>query len=130
MKRRLTREAKTAVRFGLVGSLATAAHLSVAAVLSALWPALSEFLVNLCGFLVAFQISLIGHRRLTFRRRGKARRFFALALSGLALNNGVLAMLLASTRISGFWAIGIATLTVPVITYIGSRLWAFRDHNR
>jgi len=130
VKRRLKREAKTAARFGLVGGVATAAHLSVAAVLSALWPALSEFLVNLCGFLVAFQISLIGHRRLTFRRRGKARRFFALALSGFVLNNGVLAVLLASTRISGFWAIGIATLTVPVITYIGSRLWAFREHPR
>lgn len=130
MKRRLKREAKTAARFGLVGGVATAAHLSVAAVLSALLPALSEFLVNLCGFLVAFQVSLIGHRRLTFRRRGKARRFFTLALSGFVLNNGVLAMLLASTRISGFWAIGIATLTVPVITYIGSRLWAFREHPR
>nr|WP_281430447.1 GtrA family protein [Salinicola acroporae] len=114
----------------MVGCVATAAHLTIAAILSALWPALSEFVVNLCGFLVAFQISLIGHRRLTFRRRGKARRFFTLALLGFVLNNGVLAMLLASTRVSGFWAIGIATLTVPVITYVGSRLWAFREHHR
>lgn len=129
MKRRLKREAKTAARFGLVGTVATAAHLSVAAVLSALWPTLSEFIVNLCGFLVAFQISLIGHRRLTFRRRGRAKRFFTLAVLGFVLNNGVLAALLASTRIAGFWAIVIATLTVPLITYIGSRLWAFREHH-
>ncbi|WP_110655652.1 GtrA family protein [Salinicola halimionae] len=129
MKRRLKREAKTAARFGLVGGVATAAHLSVAAILSASWPGLSEFVVNLCGFLVAFQISLVGHRRLTFRRRGRARRFFTLALLGFALNNGVLAALLASTDIAGFWAIGIATLTVPLITYVGSRLWAFREHH-
>jgi putative flippase GtrA len=129
MKRRLKREAKTAARFGLVGTAATAAHLSVAAVLSALWPTLSEFIVNLCGFLVAFQISLIGHRRLTFRRRGRAKRFFTLAVLGFVLNNGVLAALLASTRIAGFWAIVIATLTVPLITYVGSRLWAFREHH-
>ena len=129
MKRRLKREVKTAARFGLVGTVATAAHLSVAAVLSALWPALSEFIVNLCGFLVAFQISLIGHRRLTFRRRGRAKRFFTLAVLGFVLNNGVLAALLASTRIAGFWAIVIATLTVPLITYVGSRLWAFREHH-
>jgi len=129
MKRRLKREVKTAARFGLVGTVATAAHLSVAAVLSALWPTLSEFIVNLCGFLVAFQISLIGHRRLTFRRRGRAKRFFTLAVLGFVLNNGVLAALLASTRIAGFWAIVIATLTVPLITYVGSRLWAFREHH-
>ncbi|MDF3919753.1 MULTISPECIES: GtrA family protein [Salinicola] len=129
MKRRLKREAKTAARFGLVGTVATAAHLSVAAVLSALWPTLSEFIVNLCGFLVAFQISLVGHRRLTFRRRGRAKRFFTLAVLGFVLNNGVLATLLASTRIAGFWAIVIATLTVPLITYVGSRLWAFREHH-
>lgn len=129
MKRRLKREAKTAARFGVVGTVATAAHLSVAAVLSALWPTLSEFIVNLCGFLVAFQISLIGHRRLTFRRRGRAKRFFTLAVLGFVLNNGVLAALLASTRIAGFWAIVIATLTVPLITYVGSRLWAFREHH-
>jgi len=129
MKRRLKREAKTAMRFGLVGGVATAAHLAVAAALSALWPGLSEFVINLCGFLVAFQISLVGHRRLTFRRRGRAKRFFLLALLGFLLNNGVLATLLASTPIAGFWAIGIATLTVPLITYVGSRLWAFREHH-
>lgn len=127
LKRRLKREAKTAARFGLVGGVATMAHLAIAAILSAWWPALSEFVVNLCGFLVAFQISLVGHRRLTFRRRGRARRFFLLALSGFLLNNGVLALLLTSTHIDGFWAIGIATLTVPLITYVGSRLWAFRE---
>ncbi|OLO04387.1 MULTISPECIES: GtrA family protein [Salinicola] len=127
MKRRLKREAKTAARFGLVGGVATASHLGVAAILSASWPTLSEFVVNLCGFLVAFQISLIGHRRLTFRRRGRARRFFTLAVLGFLLNNGVLAVLLASTKIAGFWAIGIATLTVPLITYVGSRVWAFRE---
>lgn len=124
--KRLKREAGTVTRFGLVGGVATVVHLAVAATLSATWPALSEFVVNVCGFLVAFQISFIGHRRLTFRRRGSARRFFLLALLGFALNNGVLASLLAVTAIRGFWAIAIATLTVPIITYIGSRLWAFR----
>lgn len=127
VKHRVKREAKTAIRFGLVGGTATVAHLVVAAVLSAGLPALSEFVVNLCGFAVAFQISLIGHRRLTFRRRGRARRFLTLAVLGFLLNNGVLAVLLASTQVAGFWAIGISTLTVPLITYIGSRLWAFRE---
>ncbi|GHB27992.1 GtrA family protein [Salinicola rhizosphaerae] len=127
MKRRIVREAKTVTRFGLVGGSATAAHLLIAAALSALWPTLSEFIVNVCGFLVAFQISLAGHRRLTFQRRGSARRFFVLALLGFLLNNGVLASLLAATTFRGFSAIVIATLSVPIVTYIGSRLWAFRE---
>lgn len=127
MKRQLKREAKTAMKFSLVGGSATIAHLSIAAVLSALFPTLSEFVINCCGFAVAFQISLFGHRRLTFRTRGKARRFFLLAVAGFALNNLVLAMLLATTSLSGFWPIGISTLTVPLITYVGARLWAFRE---
>ncbi|WP_110666164.1 GtrA family protein [Salinicola halophilus] len=127
MKRRLKREAKTAAKFSIVGSAATAAHLAIAAAMSAALPALSEFLVNCCGFFFAFQISLFGHRRLTFHARGRARRFFLLAVLGFALNNVVLALLLATTSLSGFWPIGIATLTVPLITYVGSRLWAFRE---
>lgn len=130
MRRRLAREAGTATRFGLVGGVATVVHLAVAAVSSALWPALSEFIVNIGAFLVAFQISLLGHRWLTFRRHGSTRRFFLLALLGFALNNGVLGALLTATSIQGFWAIGIATLTVPVITYVGSRLWVFRERRR
>ncbi|WP_110687983.1 GtrA family protein [Salinicola aestuarinus] len=127
MRRRIKREAKTAAKFGLVGSSATAMHLIIAATMSAALPALSEFVVNCCGFIVAFQISLFGHRRLTFRTRGRARRFFLLAVLGFGLNNLVLAVLLATTSLSGFWPIGIATLTVPLITYVGARLWAFRD---
>ncbi|WP_280567464.1 GtrA family protein [Chromohalobacter sp. 296-RDG] len=122
---RLVGEAGTAARFGLVGVMATGAHLLVAGVLLGLWPNMSEFVANIVAFLVAFQISLIGHRRLTFRRRGRARRFFLVAASGFILNNGVLATLLAVTPLHGFIAVAIATLTVPVLTYLASRFWAF-----
>ncbi|MCI0510662.1 putative flippase GtrA [Chromohalobacter marismortui] len=126
MSRRMG-EAGTAVRFGLVGGIATGAHLLVAGVLLGFWPVMSEFAANVMAFLVAFQVSLIGHRRVTFRRRGRARRFFLVAASGFALNNGVLAALLAVTPLGGFVAVAIATLTVPVLTYVASRFWAFRE---
>ncbi|MDV6319650.1 GtrA family protein [Chromohalobacter sp. HP20-39] len=124
---RLVGEASTAARFGLVGGIATAVHLLVAGVLLGFWSEMSEFAANLMAFLAAFQVSLIGHRRITFRRRGRARRFFLVAALGFALNNGVLAALLAVTPLSGFLAVAIATLMVPVLTYLASRFWAFRE---
>ncbi|MCT8467705.1 GtrA family protein [Chromohalobacter canadensis] len=124
---RLAGEAGTAARFGLVGVIATGGHLLVAGVLLGLWPGMSEFVANLVAFLAAFQVSLIGHRRVTFRRRGRATRFFLVAALGFALNNGVLAALLAVTPLSGFIAVAIATLMVPVLTYLASRFWAFGE---
>ncbi|ABE58602.1 GtrA family protein [Chromohalobacter israelensis] len=125
--RRLAGEAGTAARFGLVGIAATGVHLLVAGVLLGTWPSMSEFLANVVAFLAAFQVSLMGHRRVTFRRRGRAKRFFLVALAGFGLNNGVLGTLLATTPVQGFLAVAIATLTVPVLTYLASRFWAFRE---
>ncbi|WP_419307932.1 GtrA family protein [Chromohalobacter israelensis] len=124
---RLAGEAGTAARFGLVGIAATGVHLLVAGVLLGTWPSMSEFLANVVAFLAAFQVSLMGHRRVTFRRRGRAKRFFLVALAGFVLNNGVLGTLLATTPVQGFLAVAIATLTVPVLTYLASRFWAFRE---
>ena len=124
---RLASEAGTAARFGLVGIAATGVHLLVAGVLLGTWPSMSEFLANVVAFLAAFQVSLMGHRRVTFRRRGRAKRFFLVALAGFGLNNGVLGTLLATTPVQGFLAVAIATLTVPVLTYLASRFWAFRE---
>lgn len=112
-------------RFGGVGALATLVHLSVAAIAFTVWPTISPFLANLLAFLVAFQISFWGHRRFTFRKDGRAHRFFVLALGGFALNNGVLAALLAVSPIEGILAITVATFTVPLLMYVAARFWAF-----
>lgn len=114
-------------RFGGVGVLATLVHLSVAALCFQFWPAISPFLANLVAFLVAFQVSFWGHRHYTFRRDGRLHRFFALALGGFALNNGVLATLLALTPLPGFTAIVFATFAVPLLVYLAARFWAFAE---
>lgn len=119
-------EIATASRFALVGLLATAVHLAVAGAWLALAPATPELLANLAAFAVAFQVSLVGHRRYSFRQRGDAGKFLAVALGGFALNTGLLGALLAAGPIDGFAAIAISTLTVPVLTYLASRFWAFR----
>lgn len=126
---RAKEEAGTATRFGLVGLAATGVHLAVAAGVLALWPSLNEFIANIIAFCVAFQVSLVGHRRLTFKRQGSAWRFALVAAVGFALNNGLLAILIRGLEISGFVAIAIATLSVPIVTYLASRMWAFKEEH-
>ncbi|HAA46080.1 MAG: GtrA-like protein [Halomonas sp. 54_146] len=123
--KRLVGEAGMLARFGGVGVIATLVHLSVAAVAFIVWPTISPFLANLMAFIVAFQISFWGHRRFTFRKDGRAYRFFLLALGGFALNNGVLAALLIASSVDGIFAIVIATFTVPLLMYVAARFWAF-----
>jgi putative flippase GtrA len=123
--RRWTEELATLMRFGGVGVLATLVHIAVAAAVFWCWASVSPFLANVLAFLVAFQISLWGHRRFTFRRRGRSGRFFLIALAGFAANNGILASLLATTSISGLPAIAISTLLVPLAMFVAARLWAF-----
>ncbi|WP_136067486.1 GtrA family protein [Modicisalibacter radicis] len=123
--RRLTEELTTLVRFGGVGVFATLVHLAVAAAVFWFWASISPFLANVLAFLVAFQVSLWGHRRFTFRRRGHSGRFFLVAVAGFAANNGILASLLATTSISGLSAVAISTLLVPLVMFLAARLWAF-----
>lgn len=122
---RLIGEAGMLARFGGVGVIATLVHLGVAGLALMVWPDMSPFLANLIAFLVAFQVSFWGHRRFTFRRSGRAHRFFVLAFAGFALNNGVLAALLGLTALNGIVAITAATFAVPLLMYIAARFWAF-----
>ena len=112
-------------RFGLVGILATLVHLSVAALALWLWHELSVFVANLIAFLLAVMVSYVGHQRFTFQRRGHVGRFFLVALAGFSVNNVLLGGLIFTGTLSGFYAILVATLCVPVVVYFLSRFWVF-----
>jgi len=123
--RRILNEAGMLARFGGIGGLATAVHLLVAAAVFSLAPKISPFIANAIAFLVAFQVSFWGHRRITFKKSGSMCRFFILSLGGFALNNGILASLIALTNISGLLAITLAMILVPLVVYLVSRFWVF-----
>lgn len=134
LKIRALAEATTAIRFAIVGGAATATHAMVALVLleARLLPAL---LANLGGFLVAFAVSFVGHHYWSFasaRHPGAAtrrmRRFFILAVSGFALNSGVLASWIGFTSWPENIGLLISIAVVPVLTFLGARLWAFAGH--
>ncbi len=117
--------------FGVVGITAMLVHLgSVALVLVPL--GLEPLLANILAFLIAFQVSHAGHRRLTFasaavstpaaQSRG---RFFAVAVASFALNELLYWALLRYTSLDYRVALCIVLLLVSALTFFLARYWAF-----
>lgn len=120
-------------RFALVGAAATAVHLLVVKIYfslvqtGALTPVkYDEYMANSLAFMVAFSISYFGHRYFTFKQAGSIIRLFLVALTGFLINNIVLTGLLNFSAISGWLAVTISTLTVPIITFILAKAWVFK----
>ncbi|NNM52192.1 MAG: GtrA family protein [Pseudomonadales bacterium] len=88
---------------------------------------------NVMAFLIAFGVSYTGHRHLTFKaqaisHRQTLPRFFAVALASFLLNQGLFAyLLLARPQLPYFVSLGIVLVVVAVVTFVSSRLWAFRQ---
>ncbi|WP_052445007.1 GtrA family protein [Chromohalobacter japonicus] len=113
------------LRFLLVGGIATATHLLVAAVVLTVYPALSAYATNGIAFLVAFMVSFYGHRHITFKTQGSKRRFLLVAIGGFLMNNAILTLCL-NLAINDLAAVAIATICVPILTYLASLFWAFK----
>lgn len=120
----LAKSAARPLRFALVGAVATLVHMAVATLLLGLcaWP---PYAANLGAFLIAFGVSYLGHRHVTFARAGSPWRFLLVALGGFGLNNLLLTGLLAC-GVPALAALLVATALVPVFSYLLSSLWVFR----
>lgn len=86
---------------------------------------------NPIGFLIAFQLSYLGHRHLTFAatklsHKSTLPRFFCVALGAFILNQLLYAALLHFTPIDYRLALLVVLLTVASITFITSKKWAFQ----
>lgn len=111
-------------RFLIVGGVATATHMLMAAAVFAIYPGPSPYAANVIAFLVAFLVSFYGHRHITFQTRGSMRRFLLVAIGGFLANNAILTGCLA-IGVDDLVAVIIATACVPALTYLASSLWAF-----
>lgn len=120
--------ARSGVWFGVVGVAAALTHAGVFALAQPhLWPELA----NAVGFIVAFAVSFVGHRWLSFSDAGTSLgqsllRFGATAIGGFATNEAVFSLLL---RVAGWpsWAALLAGMVVAAgQTFVLSRWWAFR----
>ncbi len=115
------------LRFGVVGATAAGVHLGVA-VLAVEAGGAHPQLANVLGFAVAFVVSYLGQRFLTFgggpSHRVAVLRFAAVAGLG-ALVNVIVAGALLWLGLHYVAAITAGLLTAAVVTYQLNRHWTF-----
>lgn len=116
-------------RFVAVGTAAAAVHWLVvtAAVGVGGWHPLAA---NVIGWLVALQVSFLGHHRLTFRGHGmpwwrSAPRFAAISGLGFVINEAAYAAMLRWSGQPYQVALAIVLVAVAALTYLLSSHWAF-----
>lgn len=116
-------------RFVAVGCLAASVHWAVVVGAVELLHT-APVRANPFGWLVAYGVSLVGHRGLTFADRQvpwlrAARRHFVVSAAGFAINQAAFVLLLGL----GPWGyrVALATVlaTVAAGTYLIGRRWAF-----
>jgi putative flippase GtrA len=117
-----------ALRFGAIGTAASAAHVAIALTLieRASLPVLTA---NGLAFMVAVLVSYIGNHSWTFTRVGHHERhlprFLAISLVGLALNQAIVFATVTMAGLPYLVGILIVIAVVPVLTFVLSRSWAF-----
>jgi hypothetical protein len=92
-----------------------------------LWPEVA----NAAGFGVAFVVSFMGHRRLSFQDADTSwwqslRRFAVTALAGFAANEVMFIALLRGLQLPDWLALFFALVFASAQTFLLSRFWAFR----
>ncbi|MDM7458978.1 MAG: GtrA family protein [Paracoccus sp. (in: a-proteobacteria)] len=118
-----------ALRFGLIGALATLVHVVMGAILiQSDWPPL---IANAFAFLIAFLVSFVGHLGYSFADQEPAFasslwRFGLVAIAGFLCNEALLAALLTRQWLPDVTALGVSTASAAVLTFSFSKYWAFR----
>ncbi|MCB8889205.1 GtrA family protein [Halomonas malpeensis] len=113
------------LRFVFIGGLATLVHILVAAILIFSFPLLHVYLINITAFLFAFMFSFLGHQYITFQKEGSIVKFLGMSLLGFLLNNIILTLGLLFS-LPDFYALVIATMCVPLLTYVVSKNLIFK----
>jgi putative flippase GtrA len=116
-------------RFGFVGMLSTATHITVGLGLHEA-AGVGPQLANFTAFLCALGVSFLGQTRLTFpgaaMGRGAFARFTLVAVTGLGLNQ-IIVWLVTSVFAGPYWlALAFIIGTVPAGTFLMLKFWALR----
>ena len=121
----------TAFWFLLTGASAALTHMGVFALMQYVQPELWPEVANALGFGVAFVLSFVGHRWLSFKGtstpiKQSLRRFGVTALAGFACNELVFMLLTRQYGWFALLALFVALLVASVQTFVLSRFWAFQ----
>ena len=115
-------------RFGVVGVGAMIVHWLVAVAIVPL--GIPELIANVIGFGVAFNISYFGHHYWTFASTAETlttfKRFLTVAITSFIVNECLYSLLLNFTTLDYKTALAIVLIAVAALTFVLSRLWAFR----
>jgi putative flippase GtrA len=117
------------MRFGLVGSTATATHI-LTVLLLVEWGGRAPLAANFIAFAMAVLVSFWGHYHWTFKAAtpysSAFPRFFVIAVLGLGLNQTI--MFSAVTLLTLDYRLGLtAVITmIPALSFIANKFWAFQ----
>jgi putative flippase GtrA len=119
--------------FIAVGCAAAATHWLVAVGCVEILDA-RPLVANLAGWMIAFGVSFSGHFLLTFRHQAgawhvAARRFLFISAAGFLVNEAAYAWLLRHTAVRYDILLAMVLVAIAVLTFIASRLWAFRRNS-
>ena len=117
--------------FVLVGASAALTHMAVFACVLATAPDLWPEIANVAGFLVAFMVSFVGHRLLSFQDAGTSWmqsfwRFAATAVAGFVTNEAVFILLFRALALPTWVALIGGIVLAALQTFVLSRFWAFK----
>jgi len=118
-----------ALRFSVVGALATAIHILVFLLFVEVVGAGPTF-STMPAFLCAVVFSYALNHSWTFRARGGHRRFFVryllVAVVGVGLNVTIMHVCTSILAKSYFVGLFFSVLIVPAFNFLGNRYWGFR----
>lgn len=116
--------------FTIVGALAALTHFIVAVGFehSAL---LTPSHANIAGFIAAFPVSYIGHRKFSFAKHTAKHfealpRFLSVAVLGFLANQTLVLNGLQYTKLPFWLVLGLVMVIISIITYLLSHHWAFK----
>ena len=120
---------RQALRFGIVGIIATLVHMLVGGGL--ILAGIPAPRANVIAFSVAFAVSFIGHFRYSFAgtstKIGKALiKFSIAALCGFAVNQSLLLYFVNILGVPDLVSLILSTALAAGVVFVISKFWAFR----
>lgn len=114
--------------FGIVGVTATLTHYFVALFTHELGE-VNLYIANLLGYGTAVAVSFFGHGRFTFKHEldwSVFSRFAILSVSTFCTSELMLAVMEQVLELEHRISLAVVVLTIPLITFVFSKLWVFR----
>jgi len=122
---------KQLLKFGVVGGIASAVHLS-AAIYFISYLYIKPLVANVLAFMAAFFASYFGHRYYSFggtivTHRQAFIKLLLVALLGLAINEFLFFIFLSTLQVNYIISLLISLCITPSIVFVFNKFWVFKQ---